>query len=195
MKRYCELFRKTNETNIHVRLGIDGDGEGRIQTSIPFLDHMLELLARHSGFDLHVEATGDLDVDQHHLVEDVGLVIGGAINKALGTKEGINRYGSILLPMDETLVQVAIDISGRPYLRYDGPKMGRVGGIRASLIEDFLRSMVMEAKITLHLKVIYGDDIHHKIEAIFKGIGKALGEACSKNPKTKGIPSTKGELS
>jgi imidazoleglycerol-phosphate dehydratase len=194
MKRKSEVSRTTKETHIVVRLGLDGMGKATIKTSIPFLDHMLSLFAAHSGFDLYIEAKGDLGVDSHHLIEDIGLALGGAINKALGRREGIRRYGSLLLPMDETLVQVAIDISGRPYLNYNGPKRGKIGEMRVGLVEDFLRAMVMEARLTLHVTILYGDDLHHKIEAVFKGVGRAIGDAVSMNPRIKGIPSTKGTL-
>lgn len=196
MKRGSKVERRTRETDILLRLNLDGEGKGEISTSIPFLDHMLKLLSGHSQFDLEIKALGDTKVDSHHLIEDIGLVLGRAFNEALGDKEGINRYGSIILPMDETLVQVAVDISGRPFLWYNGPKRGKVGqnGLRVGLIGEFLRALAMEAKITLHINIPYGEEIHHKIEAVFKGVGKALGEAASINPRTKGIPSTKGIL-
>lgn len=193
--RKVQIERKTKETKIRLRLNLDGQGEAKINTTIPFLDHMLELLVKHSRFDLEIKASGDTQIDYHHLIEDIGLALGGTINKGLGDKQGINRYGSTLLPMDETLVQVVVDLSGRPFLHYDGPKRGRLGeDLPVALIREFLRALVMEAKITLHINVLYGEEIHHKIEAIFKGMGVVLAQAVAINPKIKGVPSTKGVL-
>ena len=194
--RKSRVERKTKETSILLKLNLDGQGKGKIATTIPFLDHMLELLAGHSQFDLEIKALGDTKVNEHHLVEDIGLALGRSLNEALGDKKGINRYGSITLPMDETLVQVAVDISGRPFFYYDGPKRGKIGknGLRVGLIGEFLRALAMEAKITLHINILYGEEIHHKIEAIFKGMGGAFSQAVAIDPKIKGIPSTKGVL-
>lgn len=194
--RTARVERKTRETEISLKLNLDGDGDGKIDTTIPFFDHMLELLTRHGGFDLEIKASGDTQIDYHHLIEDVGLALGRAFNEAAADKKGIERYGAILLPMDEALVQVAVDISGRPFLYYNGPSRGKIGKppLRVGLVEEFLRAFVMEARITLHIDLLYGQEIHHKIEAIFKGLGKALHQAVAINPGTRGIPSTKGIL-
>jgi imidazoleglycerol-phosphate dehydratase len=194
--RTASLHRKTRETDIRVRLTLDGHGRYAISTGVRFLDHMLELLARHSGFDLELEARGDLDVDQHHTVEDVGLVLGQAVRQALGSKRGINRAGYFVMPMDETLVLAAIDLGGRPYLVLKAPiKARRVGDLQVELLEDFFHAFATAAAANVHLKVAYGRSSHHAVEALFKAFGRALGVACSRDARLKRqLPSTKGLL-
>lgn len=194
-RRTAALERKTGETAIALKLGLDGEGNAVLNTGVAFFEHMLTLFSRHGFFDLVIEAEGDLPVDAHHLVEDVGLVLGEAFDQALQEKAGIRRYGSVLLPMDEALVLVAVDLSGRPYLSYD-LKLGaaRLGNFETELVEEFLRAFVNRAKCTLHVKQLAGSNTHHVIEAAFKGLGRALDEATSLDPRVKGVPSTKGLL-
>jgi len=194
--RTASLHRKTTETDIRARLNLDGRGRYEISAGIRFLDHMLELFTRHSGFDLKLQAQGDLDVDQHHTVEDVGLVLGQAVREALGSKKGINRAGYFLMPMDETLAIVAIDLSGRPYLVLDAPIRARhVGDLQTELLEDFFHAFAVGAGANLHLKVVYGRSSHHVVEALFKAFARALRYACSRDPRLKWqLPSTKGLL-
>lgn len=191
MARVAKKQRETKETEINLKLDIDGKGEAIINTGIAFFDHMLELLARQASFSVNLQAKGDLEVDLHHTIEDVGLVLGDAVNEALGKKENIERYASIMLPMDEALVMVALDISGRPYLSYDVdlPKE-EISGFNVDLVADFLQAFVSKAGITLHLRLLAGRNTHHIVEAIFKGLGLVLRKACSLS--NKGIPSTKG---
>jgi imidazoleglycerol-phosphate dehydratase len=193
--RKTRVERKTKETDISISINLDGKGKNAINTSIPFLDHMLGLLSFHSKIDLDIRASGDIEIDYHHLMEDLGIVLGEAIRKALGGKEGIRRYGSAVIPMDESLAQVVIDLSGRPYLVYK-VKQPRVTlrGLEFSLFEDFFRSLTNHAMMNLHVVVSYGRDLHHIFEAIFKAFGRALREAVSTDPKMKGLPSTKGKL-
>ena len=194
-KRQGKKFRKTSETQIAVTLGLDGKGSAKVKTGIPFFDHMLNLFARHGLFDLEVKAKGDLDVDLHHTVEDVGIVLGQALTAALGKKEGIRRYGTAHVPMDETLARVAIDLSGRPYLELRGlSQRGKVGNFPAQLVEEFLRALSVQGGMNLHAEVLYGRDVHHQIEAIFKALAKALQEAVTRDPRVKGVPSTKGRI-
>lgn len=195
-KRLASLERKTKETDIKVELRIDGTGKYNLRTGIPFLNHMLSLFSRHGLFDLNIRAKGDTEVDYHHTVEDIGIVLGEAIKKALGDKKGIKRYGEASVPMDETLVTVSIDISGRPYLIYNVnlPKKTKLKEFDPDLIEDFFRSIVNHSDITLHINLIYGRDTHHILEAIFKAFGRALDQATMIEPRAKGIPSTKGRL-
>ncbi len=196
MARKSKIKRKTQETDIILDLNLDGKGNYDISTSIPFLDHMLSLFAKHGLFDLKIKAKGDVDVDYHHTVEDVGICLGEALNKALGDKKGIRRYGSIAVPMDEALSSVSLDISDRPYLVYkvNFPKKARIKNFDPDLIEDFLQAFVNRSGITLHINVPYGRNIHHMIEAIFKALGRALSDAVRLDPRIKGVMSTKGRL-
>jgi imidazoleglycerol-phosphate dehydratase len=194
--RTARFRRKTRETDIRIRLTLDGRGRYAISTGVRFLDHMLELFARHSGFDLELEAHGDLDVDQHHTVEDVGLVLGQAVRQALGSKRGINRAGYFVMPMDETLALAAIDLGGRPYLVLKAPlKARRVGDLQVGLLEDFFHAFATAAAANVHLKVAYGRSSHHAVEALFKAFARALRTACSRDARLKReLPSTKGLL-
>ena len=195
MKRTDRQVRKTRETEIETVLNVDGSGKSEISTGIGFMDHMLELFARHGKFDLKVKASGDLDVDAHHTMEDLGLVLGTAFAKALGDKAGIRRYGSFLLPMDETLVMVALDLSGRPYLVYDlVPPVEKVGTLDTALFHEFFQAFCVKGGINLHIKLLAGGEVHHIFEAVFKGLARALEQAVSPDPREKGIPSTKGIL-
>jgi len=197
MQRKATIERETQETRVKVGINLDGKGNYRINTTIPFIDHMLSLMSRHAHIDLEVEASGDIEVDYHHLIEDIGIVLGEAIKKALGEKEHIRRYGESLTPMDESLAQIAIDISGRPYLVYKVrmPKgSARIKDIAVSLFEDFFRALTNHAGMNLHIILHHGRDPHHIFESIFKGFGRALQEAVSIHPKKTGIPSTKGRL-
>lgn len=194
--RKALIERKTTETNVSVELCLDGDGTGKISTNIPFLDHMLNLFARHGLFDLNIEAEGDIEIDFHHTVEDIGIVLGQAISQAVGDKKGIKRYGSALIPMDETLASVALDLSGRPYMVYNitMPRKGRIKEFDTDLIEDFFQALVNNSGITLHINLQYGRNVHHIFEAIFKAFGRALDEATSVDNRVSGVPSTKGKL-
>ncbi len=194
--RTASIQRKTAETDIRARLNLDGRGVYRISTGIHFLDHMLELFTRHGGFDLALEAHGDLDVDQHHTVEDVGIVLGQLVREALGSKKGINRAGYFLMPMDETLGIAAIDLSGRPYLVLNAPlKVRFVGDLQTELLEDFFHGFATSAAANVHLKVAYGRSSHHAIEALFKAFARALRYACSRDRRLRSqLPSTKGLL-
>ncbi len=197
MARKASVTRKTNETDITVKLNLDGGGKYSVDTSIPFVDHMLSLMSKHSGIDIDIKAKGDIQVDYHHLMEDIGIVLGEAINKALGEKLQIQRYGEALTPMDESLAQVVIDLSGRPYLVYK-VKIPRAGmlikDIATSLFEDFFRALSNHAGMNLHIILHYGRDPHHIFEAIFKGFGRALRQAVSIQKGIRGVPSTKGVL-
>ena len=194
-QRKARKYRKTSETEISLSLGLDGKGLGKIKTGIPFFDHMLNLFARHGLFDLEVKAKGDLDVDLHHTVEDVGIVLGQALSTALGKKEGIRRYGCAHVPMDETLARVVVDLSGRPYLELRGlNRRGRAGNFSAQLVEEFLRALSVQGGMNLHAEILYGRDVHHQIEALFKALAKALQEAVSRDPRVKGVLSTKGRI-
>ena len=194
--RKASVERKTKETQIRGSLRIEGRGAYEVSTGIRFLDHMLELFAKHGGFDLKLHAQGDLDVDQHHTVEDAGIVLGQLFSKALGDRRGINRAGYFVLPMDETLAVVALDLGGRPALVYkDLVKVRLVGDLQTELVEDFFGGFVNHAGANLHAKVLYGRSNHHKIEAIFKCFARALKYACSKDRRLKNqLPSTKGLL-
>ena len=195
MNRTNRQTRKTRETTIEVILDVDGSGKSEISTGIGFMDHMLELFARHGKFDLKIKARGDLEVDAHHTMEDLGLVLGTAFAEALGNKAGIRRYGSFLLPMDESLVLVALDLSGRPYLVYDlVPPVEKVGTLDTALFHEFFQAFCVKGGINLHIKLLSGGEIHHIFEAVFKGLARALEQAVSADPKEKGIPSTKGTL-
>jgi imidazoleglycerol-phosphate dehydratase len=190
------LHRKTTETDIRACLALDGRGRYKISTGIRFLDHMLELFARHGGFDLELTAHGDLDVDQHHTVEDVGIVLGEAVRRALGSKRGVNRAGYFVMPMDETLAVAAIDLSGRAYLVLNAPiKARRVGDLQTELLEDFFHGFATSAGANVHLKLLYGRSSHHGVEALFKAFARALRFACSRDARLKRqLPSTKGLL-
>ncbi len=194
--RRASLTRNTKETQIAGRLNIDGAGAYDISTGIRFFDHMLELFTKHGGFDLKLKAVGDLDVDQHHTVEDVGIALGQLFSKALGDRRGINRAGYFVLPMDETLAVVAVDLGGRPALVYkDLVRVRLVGDLQTELVEDFFGGFVNHAGANLHAKVLYGRSNHHKIEAIFKCFARAMRYACSKDDRLKDqLPSTKGLL-
>lgn len=196
MARAATLERNTKETRIAASLGIEGKGRYDIRTGVRFLDHMLELFTKHGGFDLTLHATGDLDVDQHHTVEDCGIVLGQLFSKALGDRIGINRAGYFVLPMDETLAVVAVDLGGRPALVYkDRVKVRRVGDLQVELVQDFYEGFVNNCGANLHVKVLYGRSSHHKIEAIFKCFARAMKFACSKDQRLKDqLPSTKGLL-
>jgi imidazoleglycerol-phosphate dehydratase len=194
--RTASLHRKTTETDIRIRLNLDGQGKYSVSTGIRFLDHMLELFARHGGFDLDLQARGDLDVDQHHTVEDVGIAMGESLLKALGTKKGINRAGYFVMPMDETLALASVDLGGRPYLVLKAPIRARlVGDLQSELLEDFFQGFATSAKANVHLKIFYGRSSHHAIEALFKALARALRYACSRDSRLKDqLPSTKGLL-
>ncbi|WP_249871391.1 imidazoleglycerol-phosphate dehydratase HisB [Oceanobacillus saliphilus] len=187
--------RQTNETSIVLEFTIDGTGTSSISTGVGFFDHMLTLMTKHGLFDLHVDCDGDLNVDQHHSVEDIGIALGQAFQEALGNKEGITRYAFVTTPMDEALSTISLDISGRPYFVYnvEGLK-DKVGNFDTELVEEFFQAFVSHARVTLHINLAYGKNTHHMIESIFKGFGRALDEATQKNPRIKGIPSTKGSL-
>ena len=194
--RNARLERNTRETQIRGKLRLEGQGRYKISTGIRFFDHMLELFAKHGGFDLELEATGDLDVDQHHTVEDVGIVLGQLFAQALGERKGINRAGYFVMPMDETLAVVAVDMGGRPALVYrDLVKVRLVGDLQSELVEDFFGGFVQHAGANLHARVLYGRSNHHKLEAIFKCFARAMRFACSRDARLKGqLPSTKGLL-
>jgi len=203
-KRSATIVRDTAETRISLVLTIDGKGKATVSTGVPFFDHMLTLLAKHSLCDVTVKATGDLDVDAHHLVEDVGIALGQAFIKALGDKRGIQRYGWALVPMDETLAQarIALDFSNRPFLVFEAKSWNRIANVslgrkkefRVGLVKEFLQGFANEARCNLHVDVVRGDEPHHVVEAIFKALAKALDQACQRDPRVKGVPSTKGKL-
>jgi imidazoleglycerol-phosphate dehydratase len=193
--RTATVERKTGETHITVSLLIDGSGQGEIASGIPFFDHMLTLFARHSLADLTLRARGDTEVDLHHTIEDAGIVLGQAFARALGEKRGIRRYGWAYLPMDETLTRVVLDFSGRPYLEYRAPRgVEPIGAFSFQLVEEFLRAFSVHAGINLHVEILYGRDAHHMAESVFKGLAKAVDQACQIDPRVTGVPSTKGVL-
>ena len=193
--RSKEISRATAETSITMDFNIDGSGKTDIQTGVGFLDHMLTLFTKHGLFDLKVLCDGDIEVDQHHTVEDIGIVLGQAFYAGIGTKEGIDRYATVSIPMDEALSTVSIDISGRPFFVYnvEGLK-DKVGEFDTELVEEFFQAFVSHARVTLHINLDYGKNSHHIIESIFKAFGRALNAASTINPNVKGIPSTKGML-
>ena len=194
-KRTAQVTRKTRETDIRLMMNLDGKGASKIDTGMGFFDHMLELFAKHSLIDMDLKACGDLRVDAHHTVEDVGICIGQALKKALGQKKGIARYGFYSLPMDEALVSVSLDLSGRPYLRYEvKSKRRRIGSFDLSVIEEFFQALACNAGLTLHIEMVCGKNPHHITEAVFKGFAKALSMAISRSGRDEGIPSTKGRL-
>ncbi len=195
MKRTSEVARKTSETDISLKINIDGEGQYNVETKVGFFNHMLELFSRHSLIDLDLNCDGDIEVDCHHTVEDVGIALGQAIEKALGDKKSITRYGTFYVPMDETLVMVSLDISGRPYLYYDLDLPAfQIGNYDVEMTEEFFRAVAQHAGLTLHIKLLHGKNTHHIIEAAFKAFGRALNIACSINERYKGVPSTKGML-
>ena len=193
--RFSEINRKTKETDIQLKFEVDGKGVSDIETGIGFLNHMLTLFARHGLFNLSLRAVGDLDVDAHHTVEDIGIVLGQAIREAAGDKVSIKRYGSCLLPMDEALAMVALDLGGRPFLAYDAQFTGeKAGGMETALLEEFFRALAVNSGLTLHIKLIYGSNDHHIAEAIFKAFSRALDQALQKDMRIDGVMSTKGSL-
>jgi imidazoleglycerol-phosphate dehydratase len=193
--RTAGIERKTNETNIKLSLNVDGTGKSEITTDVHFMNHMLDLFTKHGQFDLRVEAEGDIEIDDHHTTEDIGICLGQALREALGDKRGIKRYANVFVPMDEALAQVAIDISNRPHLEYRAEfPSAQVGSFTIELVHEFLWKFALEARITLHVIVHYGRNTHHMVEAIFKALGRALDEATSIDPRVQGVPSTKGVL-
>jgi imidazoleglycerol-phosphate dehydratase len=196
MTRRAEITRTTKETDLRVRVDIDGRGEAQVKTGIGFFDHMLEALARHSLTDLTIEARGDLHVDGHHTVEDTGIVLGQAIAQALGDRSGIRRYADALVPLDEALVRCVMDVSGRPFLTYniEIPKWQMLGEYDVFLTPEFFRALVLNAGLTVHLDLVRGDNPHHIVEAAFKSFARALDMATMLDPRVSGVPSTKGAL-
>ncbi len=193
--RSASLERITGETRINLSLSLGGEGRSDIRTGIPFFDHMLTLLSRHGLLDLEIAAKGDIEVDYHHTVEDVGITLGQALAKALGDKAGIRRYGHAYVPMDEALARVVVDCSGRPFLAYEAPRgVEAIGLFPFQLVEEFLRAVAVNAGLTLHVSILEGRDAHHMAEAVFKALGRALDIAVSHDDRVKGIPSTKGVL-
>ena len=193
--RTAEIERNTKETKIKLALNLDGSGAGEIDTGIGFFNHMLELLKKHALVDLTVKAVGDLDVDYHHTVEDVGLVLGQALNKALGERRGITRYGFASVPMDEALCETSIDLGGRPFLVFSSGKKHRmVRDFEVKLLEEFFRAVSVEGRLNIHLREIYGDEAHHVCEGLFKSFARALRQAVSADPRETGVPSSKGVL-
>jgi imidazoleglycerol-phosphate dehydratase len=193
--RRAEVERSTTETQIRVELALDGAGQGKIATTIPFLDHMLALLAKHGFFDMTVQAKGDTEIDEHHTVEDIGIVLGMALKQALGTKEGIKRFGFASVPLDETLAQVTVDLSGRPYLVYRVELPDRkIKSFDLGLFEDFFQAFVTHGALNLHVNLLYGRNPHHIMEAIFKALAKALDQATALDERVSGVLSTKGQL-
>lgn len=195
MNRTATVDRVTTETSVHVTLNLDGTGAADIHTGVPFLDHMLELFAKHSLCDVTINATGDTHIDDHHTVEDIGLSLGEALVQALGDKAGIERYGFFVLPMDEALAEVALDLSGRPFLVFNVAwEQEKIKQFDVTLVEEFWRAVAMRGQMNLHVRVPYGKDAHHVSEAIFKGVARALARAVARDPRRTGIPSTKGTL-
>jgi imidazoleglycerol-phosphate dehydratase len=196
MARVGDITRKTNETQLRVRVDLDGSGQASVRTGIGFFDHMLEALARHALLDLEVEGTGDLHVDGHHTVEDTGIALGQAIGRALGDRAGIRRYGDAMVPLDDALVRVVLDVSGRPFLAYqvDVPKWQMLGDYDVFLTPEFFRALVTHAGLTAHIDLMRGDNPHHIVEATFKAFARALDAATALDPRVAGVPSTKGVL-
>lgn len=195
LSRTSAISRKTNETDIQLEFAVDGSGNSQLETDVPFLNHMLDLFTKHGQFDLMVQARGDIEIDDHHTVEDIGICLGQCIREALGDKKGIKRYASVFIPMDEALAQVVIDVSNRPHFEYRAQyPSDRVGSFDVQLVHEFLWKLALEARITLHVIVHYGQNTHHMIEAVFKALGRALDEATSIDPRVSGVPSTKGVL-
>ncbi|OPZ94801.1 MAG: Imidazoleglycerol-phosphate dehydratase [Firmicutes bacterium ADurb.Bin419] len=195
MERKSQISRKTGETDITLSINLDGTGRSKIDSGVGFLDHMLDLFTRHGLFDMEVKAQGDLHVDAHHTVEDVGIVLGQALKEALGDKKSIKRYGSTFVPMDEALALVAMDLSGRPYLVFDAELQAeKLGNMETELVEEFFRAVAFNAGMNLHIKVFYGINTHHIIEAVFKAFGRALDQAVLIDSRIEGVMSTKGTL-
>jgi imidazoleglycerol-phosphate dehydratase len=195
IRRFAEISRKTNETDIQLAFDIDGDGTADLDTNVPFLTHMLDLFAKHGQFNLTVKAKGDIEIDDHHTTEDIGICLGSALREALGDKKGIKRYGNAFVPMDEALAQVVVDLSNRPHFEMRGElPSSRVGTFDTELVHEFLWKFALEARMNLHVILHYGLNTHHMIEAVFKALGRALDEATMLDPRVKGIPSTKGVL-
>jgi len=196
MNRSGEVTRKTKETEVRVRVSLDGAGRAQVKTGIGFFDHMLEALARHALYDLEVRAAGDLHVDQHHTVEDVGIVLGQALSQALGERRGIRRYGDATVPLDDALARVVADVSGRPYLAYhaEPPVLQKLGDYDPALTPEFFRALATHAGLTLHVDLLRGQNTHHCVEAVFKAAARALGEATGLDPRVTDVPSTKGAL-
>ena len=193
--RKTTVKRETKETKISMSLNLDGSGKGTVETGIGFFNHMLELLKKHALIDLTVKATGDLDVDYHHTVEDVGLVFGQALNEALGDRKGIVRYGFASIPMDEALCETSIDLGGRPFVvMVSGKKHMMVRDFEVKLVEEFFRAVSVEGRLNVHLREIYGDEAHHVCEGLFKSFARALRQAVAKDPREKGVPSSKGKI-
>jgi imidazoleglycerol-phosphate dehydratase len=193
--RGARRVRKTKETDVKVSFALDGSGKADVKTGLPFLDHMLELVAVHGLFDLRVRASGDIEVDQHHTVEDLGLVLGGAIDAALGDRKGLVRYASLEVPMDECLVSVALDLGGRPFFAHDlKPKTRIVGSFDSTLIPDFFIALTQGARCTLHIRQLQGGNTHHLLEATFKAFGRALDAASTRDARRRGVPSSKGRI-
>jgi len=194
-KRSAKVLRRTKETDIRLELVLDGTGKYKVNTGVGFFDHMMELFAKHGGFDLTLSCKGDLKVDSHHTVEDIGLCLGEALLKALGDKRGIRRYGFFLLPMDEALAQAAVDLSGRPFFAFKGRlPASEIGGFPPELADDFFRAVSDSGKFNLHLELRSGRNSHHCLEALFKCFARALSAACERSGRDKGVPSTKGIL-
>lgn len=194
-ERTYSISRETSETSINLTFDVDGEGRSELETGVPFLTHMLDLFTKHGKFDLSLTANGDTEIDDHHTTEDIGICLGETIRQALGTKEGIRRYGNAFVPMDDALAQVVVDLSNRPHLEYRVElPAARVGTFDTELVHEFLWKLALEARMNLHVIVHYGHNTHHIIEAIFKALGRALDEATLLDPRVKGVPSTKGML-
>jgi len=196
VSRRGEAHRKTRETEVRARVELDGSGEAKVQTGIGFFDHMLEAIARHAVYDLEIAATGDLHVDAHHTVEDVGIVLGQALAGALGERRGIRRYGEATVPLDDALARVVVDVSGRPYVAFhaDPPTWQKLGDYDVALTPEFFRALATHGGLTLHVDLLRGQNAHHVVEAVFKALARALGSATALDPRVPGIPSTKGTL-
>src|SRR5690625_961471 len=193
--RTAEIARKTGETDIRLKIALDGTGKTELTSDVPFMNHMLDLFAKHGQFDLTVQADGDTEVDDHHTVEDIAICLGQAIHRAVGDKKGIHRYGQAIIPMDESLGQVVIDLSNRPHLEYRASlPTARVGSFDTELVQEFFWKLALEARCNLHVILHYGSNTHHMIEALFKALGRALDEAVRFDPRVKGVPSSKGVL-
>ncbi|RTE05659.1 imidazoleglycerol-phosphate dehydratase HisB [Paenibacillus whitsoniae] len=193
--RSASVARKTNETDIKLSFDVDGTGISELVTDVPFLNHMLDLFTKHGHFNLKVDAKGDIEIDDHHTVEDIGICLGQTLREALGDKRGIKRYANVFIPMDEALAQVVIDISNRPHFEYRAEyPTANVGSFETQLVQEFLWKFALEARITLHVIVHYGQNTHHMVEAVFKALGRAIDEATTIDPRVQGVPSTKGVL-
>ncbi|KYG28444.1 imidazoleglycerol-phosphate dehydratase HisB [Priestia endophytica] len=193
--REASIERKTNETDIALSMNIDGEGKSSIKTGVPFLEHMLDLFTKHGQFDLDIKANGDTEIDDHHTTEDIGICLGSVFKEALGDKKGIKRYGQAMVPMDDALAQVVVDLSNRPHFELKGDiPASQVGTFDTELVDEFLWKFALEARMNLHVIIHYGRNTHHIIEAVFKALGRALDEATMIDPRVKGVPSTKGML-